>query len=58
MKIYAEGKFINSFPLSFFLTQGEQNADLIEFVVPRSYEEQDLSDCTFVLTAVNAASIT
>ena len=55
MKIYAEGKFINSFPLSFFLTQGEQNADLIEFVVPRSYEEQDLSDCTFVLTAVNAA---
>lgn len=55
MKIYAEGKFINSFPLSFFLTQGEQNADVIEFVVPRFYEAVDLAECTFVLTAVNAA---
>lgn len=55
MQVHAEGKFINSFPLSFFLTQGEQNADVVEFVVPRRYEEEDLSACTFVLTAVNAA---
>lgn len=55
MKIQADGKFINSFPLSFFLTQGEQNVDVVEFEVARTYEGLDLSDCTFVLTAVNAA---
>lgn len=54
MTIKAEGKFLNSFPLSFVLTQGEQNADSVDFEVPRYYEGVDLGDMTFVLNGVNA----
>lgn len=54
MKLVAEKKMINSSPMYYLLTEGEHNADTIEFVVDRYYDEISVENCTFIIKGINS----
>lgn len=55
MTLKANGKRIDCGAIAHLFSQGEQQADRVTFALPRYYEGQDLSGCTFALTGENAA---
>ncbi len=53
MKVYAKGKNIPTYSFSGLFVQGEKLADTIVFYVDRFYNDNDLSDCTFMIRGVS-----
>lgn len=54
MKLIAEKKLIDSSPMYYLLTEGEHNADTIEFVVDRHYSDVCIENCTFIIKGINS----
>ncbi len=55
MILKANQKYIDMSAVRHLLANGEKNADFLTFEVDRDYHGVDLSDCTFILRAVNSA---
>lgn len=53
MIIKANQKYIDTSSIAHLLVNGEKNADIINFEVDRYYHDIDLSNCDFILRAVN-----
>lgn len=51
--IKANKKYIDTSSIAHLLINGEKNADIINFQVDRLYHEIDLSNCDFILRAIN-----
>lgn len=52
IKLIAEGKFIDTKEIKHLLTQGEKNADMIQFVIGIGNDGVDISGCSFTLRTV------
>ena len=53
MILQANKKYIDTSGIAHLLINGEKNADIIHFQVDRLYHDVDLSNCDFILRAVN-----
>ena len=53
MILKANKKYIDTSSIAHLLINGEKNADIIHFQVDRLYHDVDLSNCDFILRAVN-----
>ena len=54
MVLKANKKFIDLSNIKHLLTNGEKNADFLTFEISKNYNSVDLSDCIFILRAVNS----
>ncbi len=55
MTLKANQKYIDMSCVRHLLANGEKNADYLTFEVSKNYHDVDLSECTFILRAVNSA---
>lgn len=55
MILKANQKYIDMSCVRHLLATGEKNADFLTFEVSKNYHDADLSECTFILRAVNSA---
>lgn len=55
MTLKANQKYIDMSSVRHLLATGEKNADFLTFEVSGNYHDVDLSECTFILRAVNSA---
>ena len=55
MILKANQKYIDMSSVRHLLVSGEKNADFLTFEVSEDYNGIDLSECTFILRAVNSA---
>lgn len=54
MILKANQKYIDMSAVRHLLAHGEKNADFLTFEVDKNYHDVDLSDCTFIIRAVNS----
>ncbi len=57
MELKSNGKFICTRPIESLFTQGEKNADIIDFIIPKINNGVDLSDCEFMIAGVNIQQV-
>jgi len=55
MILKSNQKYIDMSCVRHLLANGEKNADYLTFEVSKNYHDVDLSECTFILRAVNSA---
>jgi len=55
MILKSNQKYIDMSCVRHLLAKGEKNADYLTFEVSKNYHDVDLSECTFILRAVNSA---
>ncbi|MDE5753231.1 MAG: hypothetical protein K2H89_01600, partial [Oscillospiraceae bacterium] len=55
MILKANQKYIDMSCVRHLLATGEKNADYLTFEVNKNYHDTDLSECSFLLRAVNSA---
>lgn len=55
MILKANQKYIDMSSVRHLLANGEKNADFLTFEISKKYHNVDLSECTFILRAVNSA---
>ncbi|MDE6834960.1 MAG: hypothetical protein K2J39_12060, partial [Ruminococcus sp.] len=55
MVLKANQKYIDMSCVRHLLAKGEKNADYLTFEISKKYHDVDLSECNFILRAVNSS---